>query len=282
MTARSASNEPASPAGLAGRLKALRLATQPRISQTAAGRALGTSQNKISRVEAGEQLLTPEEVATLARLYGAPVREVRALEKAARALAARYVDSRLILRRGGGTLSYQRSVADAEAAAGLVRSYQPTVVLGVLQTADYAAVMFGPGHEADVAVRMERNRALVEEPSRRWVLVQTEGALLWNVAGAEVMAAQIDKLIDTSRLPNVDLRIITHRQVTPIIPVGHGFHLYDRSTVQIGTLSGSARITDPGEVDRYSAKFDELADVAAAGDAARAELERIREVYRAD
>lgn len=270
---------PTSLDGLAARLRALREATSPRVSQTAAGRVIGTSQNKISRAEAGQHLLTPEEVKKLVSHYGGTPREARELAGAATALADRVVDSRLILRRQGGTASYQQSVQAAERAAAVVSAYQPSLVLGVLQTPRYAGVIFGPGGEDAVTARLARHRMMLDDESRRWVLIQTEGSLLWNLGGADVMAEQLAAIREASERPNVDLRIITSRQAMPFA-VNHGFHLYDRQAVQIGTLTASTMTSNPREVDQYVTTFDRLAELAVAGDDARREIDRIAASYR--
>ena len=57
------------------------------------------------------------------------------------------------------------------------------MVLGQLQTEAYARVVFD-GDEAAVAERLRRSQLLLGDASRRWVLVQPMGALLWNLGGA--------------------------------------------------------------------------------------------------
>lgn len=278
MSAARGNDAPAGLHGLAGRLRALRESTRPRISQTQAARAIQASQNKISRAESGHWLLEPPQVATLARLYGAEPREVRQLVAWAQALAPTITDSRLIFQRG--TASYQQRVLRVEQASELVRSYQPAIVLGVLQTEAYAGVLFN-GDTAAVTARLERNSMLLDDPARRWILIQTEGSLMWNLGGATVMAAQLDAIIAASRRPNVDLRIIARDRPATFVAL-HGFHLYDHQAVHVGTLTATSLTSNPRDVAQYAHQFDRLADLAATGDHARAVLERIAEYYRND
>ena len=268
-------DRPSHPRGLGERLRALRLATRPRVSQTAAAKAIGASQNRISRAEAGQHVLTATEVTTLCRLYGAAAAEARQLVSAATALRESHTDARTVFQRGLSTM--QDRILQVEAASRLVRSFHPTTVVGPLQTERYAAAVLH-GDESAVRSRMMRGRALANEPERRWVVVQTEGALLWNVDCAEVMAEQLDHLAEASRLPNVDLRIITHRQGTAGLTQMHGFHVYDEQFVQVSVLTGTS--LGGRDVTRYAERFELLAAVALTGDAARAELDRIRDVYQ--
>jgi Domain of unknown function (DUF5753) len=61
---------------------------------------------------------------------------------AAASLASQFVDSRAILQQGAH--HFQRRIRQTEEAATLIRSYQPALVLGVLQTPAYASVIFAP------------------------------------------------------------------------------------------------------------------------------------------
>jgi transcriptional regulator with XRE-family HTH domain len=265
--------------GLAGRLRALREATHPRISQTAAARAIGASQNKISRAESGQWLLEPAQVRTLARLYGATRAEQRQLEEWAEALAPAQVDSRLMLRRAGGTAAFQARLHRIQQAASLVRAYQPALVIGVLQTEAYARQLFGPSDPSGLSERMRQSDQMLRDERRRWVLVQTEGALLWNLGGAQVMAEQIDTIIERSQLPHVDLRLITHHQAVDFV-AAHGFSLYDQQTAIVGILSGTTISNDPRDVEQYGSKFEQLLRASIGGDEARAALTRIADRYR--
>lgn len=264
--------------GLAGRLRALRGATVPRVSQTAAGRAIGTSQNKISRAESGQWVLTPQDVRTLARLYGATADEQRRLVRWAEALAPGEVDARAILHRNGGTAAFQARVRRLEDGAEVVRAYQPGMILGQLQTESYARVVFR-GDTAAVAERMRRNEQLLTDRNRRWRLVQPVGALLWNLGGREVMAEQMDALIVASRLPHVELRIITADQPTTFA-VTHGFHLYDEQSVLVGILTGTTISKTAVDVRQYSELHDRLVEVSIGGDEARAAIAQIAADYR--
>lgn len=275
-------------AGLAGRLRVLRENTDPRVSQAAAAKAIGGSQNKVSRIEAGRWVPAVDEVRGLCRLYGADTATRHELVEWARALAPGEVKSAVMLRRGGGTAAFQARIRTLEEEARLVRSFQPGMVIGVLQTRAYADVVFG-GDQAAVEERMRRCRQLLEDSSRRWVLVQPVGALLWNLGGREVMAEQMDALVEVSRLPNVDLRVITPDQPTTFA-VTHGFHLYTGEQVRgaqwnrcvVGILTGTTIDEDKATIKRYADLHADLVALSVGGDEARDAVERIAADYRQD
>ncbi|MFD9004317.1 helix-turn-helix transcriptional regulator [Streptomyces sp. NPDC059582] len=103
-----------------------------------------------------------------------------------------------------------------EGAAGLIRQYEPHFVPGLLQTEDYARGVLRSGAvgqtspddiERHVALRMQRQGLLTREDAPRLWVVMDETVLRRPVGDAEVMGAQIGKLLDATRLPNVTLQI---------------------------------------------------------------------------
>jgi transcriptional regulator with XRE-family HTH domain len=271
---------PAEIEGLAGRLRALR--RDAGVSQMRAAEHVGVSQGKISRAETGRFLLDPGTVAKLAELYGVDDAQRDELVGWAEDLRPQRLDSRLIMQRG--TNHFQERIRRIEEASSEVRSYQPGLVLGSLQTEAYATAVFSrrPTAEAAAAVsaRMRRHRMMLEDTRRSWTLIQTEGSLLWHVGGPSLMAEQLDRLVEASARPNIRLGVITHR--TPVsFTAGHGFHIYDRQAVQIGTRTATALTSDERDVEAYESLFAELERVAAFGDEARSFVSGLADRYRA-
>jgi transcriptional regulator with XRE-family HTH domain len=271
---------PADIDGLAGRLRALRRAAG--VSQMRAAEQVGVSQGKISRAETGRFLLSSETVAKLAEFYGADDAQRDELVGWAQDLRPQRLDSRLIMQRG--TNHFQERIRRIEEASALVRSYQPGLVLGSLQTEAYATAVFSrrPSAEAraSVAARMRRYRMMLEDTRRTWTLIQTEGALLWHVGSPGLMAEQVGRIVEASARPNVRLGVITHR--TPVsFTAGHGFHVYDRQAVQIGTRTATALTSDQRDVEAYESLFAELERIAVFGDEARSFLADLADRYRA-
>lgn len=104
-----------------------------------------------------------------------------------------------------------------EGAATLIRSYEPHFVPGILQTEEYARGVLESGAigqtrpediERHVALRMQRQGLLTREGAPRIWVVMDETALCRPVGGPEVMRAQIDKLLDVTKLPNVTLQVV--------------------------------------------------------------------------
>jgi hypothetical protein len=168
----------------------------------------------------------------------------------------------------------------------LVRSYQPGAVLGVLQTRAYIEAVFswrGQRTSDEIADlvdnRLRRNTLMFDDPTRQWRLVQTVGALDWNVGGTDVMVEQIERMISASYLPNVRLGVVPRKA-----PVGffaqHGFHLYDESAVVLGTVNATALSDNHADLEEYSSLFDQLESVAVYDDDLRTLLRVVAQEYQ--
>jgi transcriptional regulator with XRE-family HTH domain len=103
-----------------------------------------------------------------------------------------------------------------EGAAALIREYEPHFVPGLLQTEDYARGVLRSGAigqtspediERHVALRMERQGLLTRQDAPRLWVVMDETVLRRPVGGPEVMRAQIDKLLEATKMPNVTLQV---------------------------------------------------------------------------
>jgi transcriptional regulator with XRE-family HTH domain len=108
-----------------------------------------------------------------------------------------------------------RAYADVESSALQLRSWQPMVIDGLLQTEPYArALLATRPHtspeelDALVTTRIERQTALTRDPPPTvWVLMD-EAALQREVGDAAVMAAQLQHLAAMSERPTITIQIL--------------------------------------------------------------------------
>lgn len=250
---------------------------------------LDVSQRTVSRWES--DAATPD-VATarkLAQLYKAATPdERRRLIELVTTLEPARMDSRLIMQRGKN-LHFQDRVREIERSCALVRAYQPGMILGQLQTPAYARAVFtaprpsrpalADSPDALTVSRAGRYRQLTEDTRRRWVLIQTEGALNWAIGSGEDMAAQMDQIAQASSLPHVRVGIIPSRTPSQVF-APHGFHIYDSRAVSIGTRTATALTNDRHDLDDYEYLFGQLEQLAVYGDEARAILARTAKRYK--
>jgi len=105
-----------------------------------------------------------------------------------------------------------------EAEAASIRSYEPTLVHGLLQTRDYAAAVLRelrPREDEEqlqrlVELRMQRQRQRLEEaapPVDLWLILD-EGAIRRVVGGHQVMRHQLEVLTEAVSRTNVMLQVL--------------------------------------------------------------------------
>lgn len=199
------------------RLRRLRM--EAGISREQAGEAIRASEWKIHRLENGQVGFKERDVVDLLTLYGVgDPGEVAAVV----GMALEANDTGWWHQYGDVLPQWFRAYVDLEQAATLIRAYEGQFVPGLLQTDDYMrAVMGGALDETPEAIerrvelRVARQALLTRAgPPRLWAVVD-EGALRRPVGGPRVMRAQIERLIEASRLPSVVLQIL---------PFGAGAH----------------------------------------------------------
>lgn len=246
-----------------------------------AARRTGISQSKLSKIETG--LLRPraDDVRALCDIYGASPDERDELIDLARGLKEESQRARVTLSRGAARL--QQRAGRLEARATLLRSFQPAMVIGLLQTEAYAEavaaeVLKGEDIAYQVAAKTGR-RTVLDDPRKRCVLIMSEGALRWHVAGPTVMIEQIESLVDVTRIPHVKLGIVPWT-TTMHVTCTHGFHLYDSAAVVFGTEIAAGVLDDAADVQVYERLFERIERSASFGDDARRVLARIAADYR--
>jgi transcriptional regulator with XRE-family HTH domain len=134
-----------------------------------------------------------------------------------------------------------RPFAEVERGATSIRSWEPLVVPGLLQTEDYARALItawqpGDGREAvqqQVTARMERQQLLErEDPPLMWTII-SEVALLNPVGGPKVLADQLGRLLDVAaEHPKI---------IVQVVPLNAGAHP--------GLEGPLVLVTRPGEPD---------------------------------
>lgn len=102
-----------------------------------------------------------------------------------------------------------------EREATMLRSYEPLVVSGLLQTEEYAqALLEGASRftvaqlDQQVAARVERQAVLDRVPPPTFVAVLDEQILHRPVGGPKVMAGQLRHLVEAARRPWVHIQVV--------------------------------------------------------------------------
>jgi transcriptional regulator with XRE-family HTH domain len=186
------------------------------VTRDDAGYTIRASGSKISRMELGRVSFKERDVEDLLDLYGVDEEEAQAL-----IALAKQANSPGWWHKYGDVLpDWFQVYVGLEEAALLIRLYEVQFVPGLLQTADYARAVIRlglPSASADeverrVGLRLARQEVLKKESGgpRLWAVVD-EAALRRPIGGGEVMRAQLVRLIEAAREPNITLQVVPFR-----------------------------------------------------------------------
>lgn len=230
---------------------------------------LGWSQSKVSKIENGRTRPSVEDVAAWTSATGAGREQADELASLAETVATQVHSWRA---RGHGSLAQRHgTIAEAERATPTLRVFQPAVVPGLLQTADYArhvmALLEATDDEVAAAVtaRMERQSVLYQDKQFRFVL--TEGALRWRPGPASMMLAQYDRLLNLATLPNVSIGVLPFDVPAPALYT-NGFQLFggDDPFVLVETMTTELHLREEQDLEHYAVVFEQLSAAARSGD----------------
>ncbi|KAA5836248.1 helix-turn-helix domain-containing protein [Saccharopolyspora hirsuta] len=232
------------------------------------------TQNYISNVEHGRRTISEDKLTQLMDVYGLPDEEQRELIALRRTCEgrgwwARYsgIYSAELLRFFG----YEHGAEE-------IRTYEHSIVSGLLQTESYArAVHRGDGAnlrmsevERRVAVRMRRKDRLLGDDPLRATIVMSEAALHQQVGGTAILEEQLRHLLDLiDRCPDtLDLRVIPFTAGSFGALGSSTFHVLTFPSPRLPRLAwqetavSTDLIADQAMVAQYSATFDEAGTFA--------------------
>jgi transcriptional regulator with XRE-family HTH domain len=239
-----------------------------------AAERLGWSGSKVSRIELGRTGVKQADLRQLLDLYGVeePLRQdliALARESAQRGLL-RQITS------GFPPESEYAAYLSAEAEAESVWNWEPQIVPGLLQTADYAravseawrGIFPGPPRETDrrVEAKLLRQQVLTRDPPLQLSAVIDESVLHRRFGGRTVMHQQLEHLTEMSELPNIEVRIYRLDGEAPPLATGafsymqfpyvHDVPFHD--IVSIEHLEGSYYLEDEEQTYQYRMAFEYL------------------------
>ncbi|MFG2499731.1 helix-turn-helix domain-containing protein [Streptomyces sp. NPDC048441] len=252
-------------------------------SQGQAAHALDWSLSKIMRIEQGTVSLSVTDLRALLQQYGVadPVLAGE-LEEAARGSKgaswwAQYND--VIGPQFSQYLGY-------ESAAASIRTYNPIIVPGFLQTDEYALALLAPRVDEAKARRIvelrtaRQERALEGEDPPWTFFVVDEAALHRQIGGPRVQRAQLQHLISMSERPKVSLQVLPftagahYSTVSSFILLGF---LDDEDLLYL-EAQGNQSIRDDHElIVRHQECFESLREIAYGEDKAIDLINQIRD-----
>ncbi|GAA0369221.1 helix-turn-helix transcriptional regulator [Microbispora corallina] len=240
--------------------------------------------SKVSRIENARQTATEDDVVVWGQAVQADPDTIDELIRQAAGLLERQDSWRQ--RHRSGLEALQEDIRDLESRTRLFRVFEPGVVIGLLQTAEYARHIFSKVRrlyettddvDAAIRVRMQRQEILYDQ-GRRFRFVVPEAVLRYRLAPPDVMRGQLDRLIAVTTLPNVEFGIVPFAAPLPSAPL-NSFWIYNDSLVGVATRTRDLLLRDAEDVAFYAQAFEEYCEVAVFRDAARALIVRALDGY---
>jgi transcriptional regulator with XRE-family HTH domain len=263
-----------------------RLRTTRGITREDAAYAIRGSHSKISRMESGRTSFKMRDVADLLTLYGmADDAERQAVLALAEQANARmwWQDYRDIIP------DWFEAYLGLEQDAALIRTYEVQFVPGLLQIEAYARAVIGErsGRESAerierrLAVRMRRQQILTQPTSHKlWTLLD-EAVLRRQVAGRDVMRAQLEHLVRMAALPHVTVQVVPFTSGSGAVGGVGPFTILRfpqaglRDIVYLEQLTGAQYLTKEADVLPYQQLMDRVGVCAAPASATPAILRQI-------
>lgn len=241
------------------------------VTADAAGYAIRASHAKISRMEHGRVGFKERDVAELLTLYGITDQEQRGnlLALAQRANAPdwwqQYSD---ILP------SRFESYLGLEQASSVIRTYQPQLVPGLLQTRELAQAVLRFCHSSESADDIERRVALLmtrqevlTHPTAPQLWAVIDQAALWRLEPREVLRDQIQHLLTMAESPHIKLQLLP-RYSREYVAVGSPFTILRFTEpdlpdiVCLEQLTGALYVDKAEDVQRYRMAMDRVCILA--------------------
>ncbi|MFF8815915.1 helix-turn-helix domain-containing protein [Streptomyces pactum] len=243
-----------------------KLREQAGLTVSEAGGLIGMGRVHLTHVEAARTAIPTPRLRALCESYGCT--------------SATYVDALVCLSedKGKGWWSAYKGklpasaldLAELEAKADALASYESLFIPGIFQTEDYTTSIFRADDEVNtpeaietaVGFRMARQGILTGERPPEVHAVIHEAALHMRFGGAAVMRKQLLRLIELSELPNVTIQVLPFAAEgvstlsTPFLVLSsHGRAL---QTVLLETPAESLFLHDAEPITKYRKQFDRL------------------------
>ncbi|AHH20019.1 putative transcriptional regulator, XRE family [Nocardia nova SH22a] len=254
------------------------------ISGRELARLSGWHESKISKIEYGRVKPSDADVRAYCVHTGARD-QLEDLLATVHNIDAAYIEYRR-QHAAGLKRGQQKSIRLAERSK-LMRIYQPTVIPGILQTAEYAEAILR--HSVDfyrlpddideaVAKRLERQQFLYRGDRRFHILIAEQ--VLYTPAGSDaVMVGQLDRLMAVIGLSRVLLGIVPADAAPPMQTTN--FVMFDNRLVTVEAITAELTITQPREIAIYGRAFDTLAGQSVTGEHARELIRKALDARRA-
>jgi transcriptional regulator with XRE-family HTH domain len=255
------------------------------MTQEQVAAAMDWSLSKVIRIEAGSVSISTNDLKVLLQYYQITDQNT--------------VEMLIALARGARERSWWSGYGDVasprllqyveyEAAATVMRNFQPLVVPGLLQTFEYAKALISqfardePVGRVDSLIDLRlRRQELLEQSESRFMFIIDEAVVHRMVGSQDVMRQQLRRLIDVANKPNVSIQMVPFS--AGLHPGLAGSHVIlefgdaiDDDVLYLETTQGDIiRQDDQEEVLKYREIYEQLRSRSLGLDESIAYIERV-------
>ncbi|MGH3329187.1 MAG: helix-turn-helix domain-containing protein [Streptomycetales bacterium] len=250
---------------LGAQLRRLRVAAG--VSRADAGYVIRASASKISRLELGRVNFKARDVADLLTMYGVTDHGER--------------EGFLEMLKRSHELGWWRRYTDVmpdwfhdyvglEESTSRIQTHEVQFVPGLMQTEDYARAIASHGRpeladdevERRVALRIRRQKMLARPDAPRLWAVIDESVLRRPIGGRRVLIAQIDHLLELTKLRKITLQVVPYRLSGYAAEGAFTMLRFSEpdlpDLVYIEHLCGALYLDKKQEIELYTRVFDRL------------------------
>lgn len=245
--------------------------TRAGMSQRVLGLEANYGQQYVAKVEAGERLASQAFAKACDRVFGTEGMFARL-----RAQASQH-----------GYPAWFVPYVQLERQATVILDYSATLIMGLLQTADYARAVFQAAHPREGADKID---AMVDRRlQRREVLQRAAPPLLWcvidesclrrEVGGPQVLRAQLAHLIREAASPHVTIQVLPYASGAPALHMAFTLLKFDDDPDLLyveNPVSGTV-IDSQAVVEDSAAAYDRLRADALSPEASIALIRKVME-----
>jgi transcriptional regulator with XRE-family HTH domain len=244
------------------------------LTQAEVAEHLEWSISKVNRIENGENTISATDLRALMALLG--ITDKTTVEQLVQ-------DARLARKRGwwdeprfrAHVMPQTIQMIQYEVDATAIRTFQPTLFPGVMQTPEYAAAVLGfwseelgaESRQARLEVRLNRGRELFGRPDGpMYLAILDESVVEREVGGPMILADQLQSVLGLLERGTVMLRIVPLAESAPISSLG-AFTIFDlpagENAIMHREVGVGAQIIENADIIRsYRARFEHVWELA--------------------
>ncbi|MFD8457236.1 helix-turn-helix domain-containing protein [Streptomyces antimycoticus] len=225
---------------------------QAELSQRELGLRANYGQQYVAKVEAGERLASPEFADACDQVFGTPGTFARLRKRASQ----------------HGYPDWFVPYVQLERQAVSILDYSATLIMGMLQTAEYARAVFRAVHPRAITNKIEelvegrlRRREVMEKeaPPLLWCILD-ESCLRRMVGSPDVMRVQLAHLLKESESPHITLQVLPFAVGAPPAPESFTLLTFDEGpdVAYVDTAMAGHLIDSAEAVATATATYDRL------------------------